>query len=221
MSKRTELRRLGKRRQATRWDRFGCIHDYHAGAYECDHVSPYTKSAGNIDAQVFVMLQDWASDSMLGGPPDPLTARLGHMPHLRTNKTLKILLSEVFSLTLADVYVTNLFPFVKAGKMSAKIRMEDLKRAAREFALPQVQIVKPQLVICLGLATFNAVRAACGESQRRPLEYAIRSSFAFEYSTIWCQAHLAARGRSVRQHVADWRRMMNEVSAGTRMTRNA
>ena len=46
----------------------------------------------------------------------------------------------------------------------------DFVRAANEFALPQIQIVEPKIVICLGLATFNALRRACAETQCHPLD---------------------------------------------------
>jgi hypothetical protein len=41
------------------------IGDYHDGAYECERVSPYTKTAGNVDADVMVLLQDWASHGVV------------------------------------------------------------------------------------------------------------------------------------------------------------
>jgi hypothetical protein len=58
MDKQDALLALAKLRQGTRWPGYNCIGDYHAGAYECDLVSPYTKSAGNVDAEIMVMLQD-------------------------------------------------------------------------------------------------------------------------------------------------------------------
>jgi hypothetical protein len=158
VDKRTQLLRLARLRQGTRLVGYGCLADYHEGAYECDEVSPYTKSAGNVDARVFVMLQDWASNDTLRGPFDPESARLGHTPNRRTNILLQRLLREVFDVSLAEVYATKLFPFIKPGGMSARIRWGDLVRAAREFALPQIEIIKPALVVCLGLNTYNATR---------------------------------------------------------------
>jgi hypothetical protein len=199
MSKRSQLRRLAKLRQDTRWRRYRCIGDYHDGVYECDEVSPYAKSAGNINARIFVMLQDWASDAALRRPIDDEVVRLGHMPNLRTNRTLRILLKQVFALSLSDVYATNLFPFVKRGRMSAPIPMVDLVRAAQDFALPQIGIVKPELVICLGLATFNAICIAVGEKQRRPslMPCDLRSGSGLQASgakRTWRQEVEASRG---------------------------
>src|SRR5712692_282050 len=108
MDKRTQLLALAKLRQATRWPGYKCIGDYptgaYAGAYECDFVSPYTKTAGNVDAEIMVMLQDWASDRFLSGPLHEPSATLGHTPNLPTNRNLIRLLKTTFGLTLTDVY---------------------------------------------------------------------------------------------------------------------
>src|ERR1051325_114708 len=58
IDKRSQLLKLAKVRQATRWSGYKCIGDYHEEAYECDHVSPYSKTAGNLDADIMVVLQD-------------------------------------------------------------------------------------------------------------------------------------------------------------------
>jgi restriction system protein len=120
------------------WPGYGQIGDYHDGAYECDFVSPYTKSAGNVDAEIFVLLQDWSSDEALRGPLDPDCARYGLTKIFQTNKRLIELLRHHFDVELGDVYATNLFPFIKKGNMSSSIPMRDLVRAAQEFALPQL-----------------------------------------------------------------------------------
>jgi hypothetical protein len=41
----SQLRELGRIRRETRWPGYLGIGDYHAGAYECDWVSAYTKAA--------------------------------------------------------------------------------------------------------------------------------------------------------------------------------
>ena len=46
------LRELARLRQSTRLDGYACIGDFHSGIFECDHVSPYTTSANNVDAEI-------------------------------------------------------------------------------------------------------------------------------------------------------------------------
>jgi hypothetical protein len=97
--------------------------------------------------------------------------------------------------------------------MSDPIRQADLIRAGHQFGMPQIQIVNPKLVICLGLATFNALRQACGLSPSQNLPSAIDSPFNIGESRVWCQAHtgrLSNRGTFERVS-DDWRKMKEDV----------
>jgi restriction system protein len=223
--KRAQLLKLAKMRQATRWSGYKCIGDYHEGAYECDHVSPYSKTAGNVDADIIVVLQDWASDENLSGPFSEESAILGHTPHLPTNRNLTRLLDKTYDLQLTDVYGTNLFPFVKLGGVSASIPQKDLVAAARQFTLPEIRIVNPRLVICLGLVTFNALRQALGLDLCSSLASAIDRPFNMGEVRVWCQAHTGAFGQNNRNKggidrvSADWQNMKRdlEVNASGRL----
>ncbi len=84
-------------------------------------MSPYTKTAGNVDARIFVLLQDWSSNDRLRGPIDCDAVEFGYMRSLPTNKKLEELLLTHFWECLRSVYATNLFPFVKMGSLSKPI----------------------------------------------------------------------------------------------------
>jgi restriction system protein len=118
-----------------------------------------------------------------------------------------------FGLELKDVYATNVFPFVKLGAMSASIPMRDLVRAAREFALPQIEIVGPRFAVCLGKAAFDAVAVAAGRRRTRSLADAIDSPFEIGSTQVWCQAHTGPLGTLTRNRIGadqvakDWARM--------------
>ena len=68
MAKIDQLLKFAKSMQSSRWAGYKGIGEYHQKRYECDFVSPYTKSAGNVDAHIMVLLQDWSSDEWLSGP---------------------------------------------------------------------------------------------------------------------------------------------------------
>ena len=80
--------------------------------------------------------------------------------NLRTNTNLESLLDLTFNLGLKDVYATNLFVFVKPGRMSTQIPKKDLVYCAKTYTIREIEIVKPKLVICVGVATYNALDAA-------------------------------------------------------------
>jgi restriction system protein len=113
-------------------------------------------------------------------------------------------------MSLADVFATNLFPYIKRKGMQGALPFADLLRAARMFGVPQIKVVAPRLVICLGLATFNAIRVACALPRFATLDEASRSHFTLDGAEIWCQAHTGARGQQNRGRTradSDWNRM--------------
>ncbi len=215
------LRQLACKRKSTRLDGYACIGDFHDGAYECKkYVSPWTKSGCNLDAEVMVVGQDWASaDTLMGnGRPDPVRAQFGLNPKSPTNRNLDRRLREHLGLDRADCYLTNMFPFVKPGKKKARIRQRKMERCAREFTLEEVRIVAPRLVLCLGLETFRAFRRAAGLKKPRNMDEAVGSPFDFEGSTVYCVAHVGAQGENTRnrgrdrdQVAADWQRIASSL----------
>ena len=202
---------LARLRQSTRFDGYACIGDFHGGIFECDHVSPYTKSGNNVDAEIMVVGQDWSStDRLSREPPDMQSAELGYTPNLPTNKNLDDLLMRHFGLTRAECYLTNLFPFVKQGNLSAKIPLKDLIDCAQRFTLKEIKIVSPQIVVCLGIATFNALRRASGIKRAQDIDHGVKSPFRFEHSNVHCVAHTGVQGMNERgreQVERDWQRM--------------
>ena len=111
-------------------------------------VSPYTKSANRSGGFAFV-LQDWASEDGLRDF-NPAIQTHGRTPKLLTNMRLEALLGRVLGVSLAEVYVTNAFPFVKKGTMSGALPMHDVRDAARTFLARELQLTKPTQVFALG-----------------------------------------------------------------------
>lgn len=209
-SKEALLGDLALKRQSTRRYGYSNLHDLAHGAYECKFVSPYSKTAGNIDSNLFVFPQDLSSEEQFSGVPDRETIRLGYTPAVRTNRNLIRLLSAYFSKGLGEIYASNVFPFIKPGNMSARIRSEDLVWAAREFALPQISIVRPRLTVVLGVAAFDAISVAAGHRPSQSLDAAINTPFDFNGSRTWCQAHTgggAGNRGSAAQIEGDWKTM--------------
>jgi uracil-DNA glycosylase len=210
-TRRTEaLRLLAVKRAQESWT-YKNLKDFHNGVHECEFVSPYTKSAGNVTADIFVMLQDWASEEGLSGPVNSDTVKLGYTPDVVTDINLINLLKEHFGLMLGDVYATNLFPFIKRGGMSTAIPRKDMVRAATEFGWPQIEIICPRLVIALGLVTFSALCEVKGIERPSGLERAVSHPVDHGGARVWCQAHtggLGVRNRGGTDNVKkDWAAM--------------
>jgi hypothetical protein len=194
VSKKDLLLQLAIARKKSRWDGYDCIGDFHEGVYECNYVSPYTIGAHNVDSQLMILLQDWASSDVLNGPILHSRYEIGHDPARSTNIRLKKLLSTHFECDLTETYATNVFPFVKRGGMSATVELATLKRAAKEFTVPQIKIVAPRFAVCLGKAAFDAVASVVDQPSSKNMEDAVSSPFMLGSTKVWCQAHTGQMG---------------------------
>jgi uracil-DNA glycosylase len=165
--KERRLKALAQNRRSDVPKGYRCVSSFWNGKYDSDFVVPWTKSACNADADLMIIAQDWASKNKLKRAFNQEMADLGYDPRLETNKGLFECLDKYMHLKFGETYATNVFPFIKPGRMSAQIPRNDLKRAATDYALPQIKIVSPRMVICLGIGTFNAIFAALAENNGR------------------------------------------------------
>jgi restriction system protein len=219
MTKREQLDALVKAWKL-RFKDYNRLADY--PGFECDFVSPYSKGAHEMDSDVMILLQDWSSHVALSQSAGP--SELGRDPNLPTNKNLDVLLKTFLGKEISETYATNLFPYIKPGGLSSRIPFADLTYAAEKFALPQIRIIAPKLVICLGKNTFNALRVVSGHPRCPDMASAIGPDAAFKVhvggdrsAVVWAQAHPGVMGQNNRnrQHPGrvheDWRRMSEEV----------
>jgi len=182
--------------------------DFQSGIFECDFITPWSKSGHNLDASVVVIGQDWVSADVLSGYPlGSSVAVFGFDPEFPTNSNLDLLLKVHLQLHRSECYLTNLFVLIKAGNATASIPMADLIWSAHQFTLNELKIVSPRLAICLGLRTFQALLRAAGLEPPTRLEQAIGSPVPIGGSMVHCVAHTGARGtsnRGRRQIDLDW-----------------
>ena len=125
-----------------------------------DYVSPWTKGANNVDSEIFLLAQDWSStDALKAASEDDLEdlRTHGRLRSLPTNKNICWFLQESFDIPFTDCFATNAFVFLKKGSISARIPACDLTASITDYTLPQIKIVQPKLVLCLGAGVFAAI----------------------------------------------------------------
>ncbi|MET4386409.1 uracil-DNA glycosylase family 4 [Bradyrhizobium sp. F1.4.3] len=159
------LRQLAKKRRRDSIDGYCRLSDFHDGYYECYFVSPWTRSAHNVGADVMLLGQDWSSSDKLKKPRVSEQRKYGQSRGLRTNVNLCSLLQNM-RLDFGETYATNLFPFIKKGPMNARIRDRDMDYCAREYAIPQIEIISPRIVVCLGKSAYEAICRSLNEECR-------------------------------------------------------
>jgi restriction system protein len=155
----------------------------------CNHVVPWTLSANDLDAEVMILGHDWASAGWLEiRKDDPAMALLGRDLRLPSNKNLDQLLKKHLGLRFCNTYATDIVPFIKmTDGMIGAVDAAAIKECARLFAIPQIEIVSPRVVICLGRDAFRAiVRALDLSTEKGPdiefLEYKGARIFAVTHT---------------------------------------
>ncbi|MGJ4893357.1 hypothetical protein ACQR1Y_34595 [Bradyrhizobium sp. HKCCYLRH3099] len=110
----------------------------------------------------------------------------GHDATLPTNINIKRILREQFDLSFEETYAADVFPFIKEGSMGAKNPFRDLVKSASEYAVPQIDIVRPKMVICLGSAPFNAIRSSTNNGKWMPMKnaYMVEAPFHTELTGV-------------------------------------
>lgn len=185
-----EQRRLDDQQTMTRV--YKQVGDFRGGVYDqWGLVSPWSKSACNPNSSVMIIAQDWTSEESVQKPSKYL--ELGYNPELPTNINLQNLLAANFGLDFTDIYATNLFVFVKPGNLSSRIPSKDMLYSAKKYTLAEIEIVQPEIVICLGSATFNAL---CRAISINPPKFKSSIDFPVEYkgSLIYGVPHTGAWG---------------------------
>lgn len=194
------------------------IHEMYPSRFDSECcLTPWSKTAGNVNSSLMIIGQDWASEKYL-------SERLlldsvwesGFDPEVRTNKNLQMLLFEAFGLRWGDVYATNNFKFIKPGDMSSKIPDSDMVYCAQKYTLPEIEIVAPRIVICLGLQTYNAIQTALSEAKTRLRDFGVSASKKRDFD-LFGSPHPADRGLTNfggREHAVQHWKVIRKRSLG-------
>jgi uracil-DNA glycosylase len=129
-------------------------------------VSPFSITANNIENKTLILLQDWSSHNILSKPESRNEESFitGFTKSLKTNTILAKLISEHLykiktpeniSDVLSTVYISNIFPFIKPGDISASIPVQDIKNLGLPILEKIITILEPNLIICLGNHSFR------------------------------------------------------------------
>ena len=173
------------------------IGDYHNGVYDQhNYVSPWSISSHNLDSDVLIFLQDWSSQDAIAPKVDEDARKFGYTPRMPSNKNLISFVQKYLGKCLDEVYITNLFVFVKPGDLSASIPRGDMDYCVKTYAIPQIDIISPKLVICLGASTYNSLRRSLGEKPVKLAKGLEEPAIRRGNSKIYGVSHTGGRGVS-------------------------
>lgn len=135
------------------------------GIFDSDHIGPYSRWQGNLDARLVVVAQDFADVDTFrrvqGWPGE----------RVQTNLTLVKLLEAAgidvlpprMGVSDDRVFFTNAVLCLKAGNMQAAVPKKYFHTCGERFLRPIIELVAPAAVATLGVGALDAVLYAFGK----------------------------------------------------------
>jgi DNA polymerase len=187
-----------------------------SGVYDSDHIGPWSRWQGGLDAEIMIVGQDWGDVDYFREWQGIDQAR-GNA----TNENLQKLLQE-FGISVRKprepqpnvIFLTNLILCLKRGGLQAEIEEEWLQNCSRNFFRDLVSIIQPKKVLALGervsKAIFNCYGIPFRKSWGLP-KLMPKSPFRIGDGTLLFPLyHCGARGvnlnRKIEWQRQDWRK---------------
>lgn len=132
------------------------------GAFDSPQIGPWTRWLGDLNADVMVVGQDWGDWRAF------TTQRGDNHAYSATNDFLRELLLSIGVNTRdprtddpsRGVFLTNAILCFKDAGCQGPVRDQWFTNCGRLFLRPQIELIQPKAVICLGERAFRAVLKA-------------------------------------------------------------
>jgi len=188
-----ELKKIAERCKKNVPKNYKNVADFQGGIFDNkNYVSPWSIGAHNSDANLMLVGQDWVSSEWLTNTNNAQYAKLGRDPNFATNRNLEAYL-KLFGLNFSDTYATNAFAYIKDGLANARIKQKDFRDSVVNNLLPQIEVIKPKMIICIGRMPFNEMRAQAGLS-KVPIKNGHLESFHYMGAKIYGSYHTGGLG---------------------------
>ncbi len=182
------------------------------GVFDSSEIGPWTRWQGNLDASVMVIAQDWG-DIATFQKQDGI-----EWDNSETNKVLQKLLTIIGihidppsrSTGRGQLFFTNAILCLKKGGAQAAVDSHWFHNCGTRFLRPQIEIVKPTVVICLGQRSYETVLRAYdlkplafrqAVNGHRPI---VLSNGVSVFAVYHCSRRILNTHRNMRQQQRDW-----------------
>lgn len=206
------------------------------GKYDSSEIGPWTRWAGDLEADLMVVGQDWGDVDYF------LETRGFDAANNPTNLALFALLKSIdrpissppiltapyqaVSRTSTRVFLTNALLWLKKGGMQAAVQHDLFTGDSATFLQEQIAIVQPRVVVALGQRAYNAVLGAYELPLARgrfrgiveqPGGVALPGmpSATLLFGVYHCGARVRNTTRSTEQQLRDWTRVARALKRAT------
>lgn len=191
------------------------------GKFDTNHIGPWTKWQGNINAQLMVVGQDWGDVRYFVNNQGRESASNP------TNKNLVRLLESIGISILpvsnplgysGEVFLTNAILCLKDGGLQGPVKREWFGNCGAAFLRPLIELVNPKVVVSLGQLPYRAIRKLYG-LPRVTFRNAVETEPGFllpngiRYFPMYhCGMRIINTHRRLEQQVVDWQKVRPFIS---------
>jgi DNA polymerase len=187
----------------------------HDGIYDnTGHIGPWTQWQDNLDAELMVVGQDW------GGVDYFIDNEGLEQDDNETNTRLIELLACVgiqidlpINTTERPLYFTNAAICLRRGRLTGPVSSRWFSNCGPLFLRPQVELVKPKVVVTLGYHAYGAVCKSFGVAPAQRMRDAIqREPERLPNGSVLVPVYHCGkngqRSRSMNEQKQDWKRVL-------------
>ncbi|MBK8965220.1 MAG: hypothetical protein IPM36_00805 [Lewinellaceae bacterium] len=184
------------------------------GKFDCPQLGPWSLWQGNLDAEMLVIGQDWGDENYfrLNGGRDT--------DDNLTDQNLRKLLTSIgfdpgppSSPMEQPLFFTNGVLGIKSGGMSADLKHDWLRHSSLNFTGPLIEIIRPKLIITLGISAYKAIRFIFPYLPYEPMNNLLKyPPFHLSGSgVLFPMAHCGGLGsvnRNMEEQSKDWKKIV-------------
>jgi DNA polymerase len=190
---------------------------FEGGQYDTSHIGPWTQWYGCHDADIMIVGQDW-------GGREYFKDKRGQEPADNpTNVTLQFLLESIgYEISLptephktARLFFTNAVLCLKPGRLTGSVKTRCFTNCGVNFLKPQIEIIRPKVVVTLGFMAYKAVMRAYNRQAKKTMRQTIGTVETLGSTILVPVYHCGYYGllsRPLVQQKSDWQLVLTALN---------
>lgn len=193
------------------------------GVLDGDHIGPWSRWQGNLDAKLMIVGQDWGDTAYFvdhSGWDGPANATNNVLIDLLASIGITILPPSESDDGRGALFLTNAILCLKNGGMNAPVEAEWFANCGERFLKPVIELVRPVLVVSLGERAYRSIRDLYGlprlafrKAVAQPDPFTLGEGIFF-VAVYHCGRRILNTHRPLEQQKIDWQRV-GRALAGT------
>lgn len=186
------------------------------GAFDSDHLSPWTKWQGNLNAELMIVGQDWGDLAYFlnnAGNESPKNPTNSNLVKLAASIDVTIEPLPKFSEFEGQVFLTNAILCLKEGGLQGAVKQEWFNNCGTKHLKPTIELVQPKVLVSLGAKVYETIQKLYGLPRVRfrdvvDRETGIVLANDMHYFPMYhCGSRIINTHRNFEQQLTDWARI--------------